>query len=80
MHSAAPAAMTVKPSRACPVCGIMKTSNTDRKISAMRSCCVRGGSWFKKCGDAGNSAFAHTWFEGFEACKGEFQIVKYRYL
>ena len=38
--------------------------------SSKRSCCVRGGAWFKNCGDAGDRNFDHTWAEGFQACKG----------
>ena len=37
-----------------------------------RSCCVLGGSWFGNCGDAGDSNFDHTWFEGIQACKRTF--------
>ena len=49
---------------ACPQCGV--NSN-----SGKRSCCVRGGTWFKKCGDPGDSNFEHTWDEGMKACKGK---------
>ena len=62
LQSAAPAVTTVKPSPVCAVCGIMKTSGA-------RSCCVRGGAWFKKCGDPGDVRFEHTWTEGVQACK-----------
>ena len=34
-----------------------------------RSCCARGGAWFKKCGDVGGTQFDHTWVEGMQACK-----------
>ena len=47
----------------CPQCG---GGGKSGKIS----CCARGGSWFQKCGDPGNSKFEHTWSEGSEACKG----------
>ena len=36
------------------------------------SCCFRGGSWFKKCGDPGDSRFEHTWSQGLQACKSKF--------
>ena len=39
------------------------------KKSGKLSCCARGGSWFKKCGDAGDTQFDHTWAEGIQACK-----------
>ena len=47
----------------CPACGTMRKSGT-------RSCCVRGGAWFQKCGDAGDRRFEYTWTEGIQACKG----------
>ena len=34
-----------------------------------QSCCSPGGAWFKKCGDAGDVRFDHTWTEGIQACK-----------
>jgi len=46
--------------KVCPKCGTLK--------SGKRSCCFRGGAWFKKCGDTGDSKFEHTWFEGIQAC------------
>ena len=50
-------------SAACPKCGTSKKSGK-------RSCCARGGAWFKNCGDdAGDSDFDHTWSEGMQACK-----------
>ena len=39
------------------------------KESGKRSCCARGGSWFKNCGDAGDTKVDHTWAEGIQACK-----------
>ena len=39
------------------------------KNSKKTSCCVRGGDWFKQCGDVGDSNFDHTWTEGVQACK-----------
>lgn len=44
----------------CPKCGISKKGKS--------SCCFRGASWFKQCGDVGDTTFEHTWFEGVEAC------------
>ena len=46
----------------CLKCGVAKKSGK-------RSCCVRGGAWFKYCGEAGDGQFAHTWAEGIQACK-----------
>merc|ERR1712010_143649 len=60
--SAKPAAATTAASNTCAVCGSVKKS---RK----KSCCGRGGSWFRNCGSAGNKKFGHTWFEGIQACK-----------
>ena len=48
--------------RKCPRCGYFK--NLGRL-----SCCAREGAWFNKCGDAGDTNFKHTWFEGLQACK-----------
>ena len=50
-------------SNACPKCGTTKASGK-------RSCCARGGAWFKNCGGAGDSQFDHTWAEGMQACNG----------
>ena len=50
-------------SRRCVTCGTIKKSGK-------RSCCARGGAWFKNCGDAGDTKFDHTWAEGIRACKG----------
>ena len=36
-----------------------------------QSCCSRGGTWFKNCGDPGDTKFDHTWVEGIQACKGD---------
>ena len=52
---------TVISSKRCPKCGTVKKSG---KLS----CCARNGAWFKKCGDAGDSNFNHTWVEGVQAC------------
>ena len=48
-------------SKRCPKCGTAKKPGKS-------SCCVRGGTWFKKCGDAGDTNYDHTWFEGMQAC------------
>ena len=58
----ASAASTISP--ACPKCATNKASK--------RSCCARGGAWFKNCGDSGNTKFDHTWAEGIQACKSRF--------
>ena len=47
----------------CSKCGTTKKSGK-------HSCCARGGSWFKNCGDDGDAYFDHTWAEGIQACKG----------
>ena len=46
----------------CHTCGVVKKSDK-------RSCCARGGSWYGKCGGAGNTNREHTWYEGLQACK-----------
>ena len=46
----------------CPKCGTSKKSSKS-------SCCARGGAWYKKCGDASDITFNHTWPEGIYACK-----------
>ena len=48
----------------CPKCGTVKKSGK-------RSCCARGGGWFKNCGDVGDMKFDHTWAEGIQACKSK---------
>ena len=53
---------TVTSRNRCLKCGIAKKSGK-------RSCCARGGAWFKNCGDADDTKFDHTWIEGIEACK-----------
>ena len=55
-------ASEVKINNGCSKCAILKHSG---KLS----CCSRGGTWFRNCGDAGDSKFDHTWSEGMEACK-----------
>merc|ERR1711907_524176 len=59
------AATTAASSSTCAVCGSVKKS---RK----KSCCGRGGSWYKNCGTSDNKKskkFDHTWFEGIQVCK-----------
>ena len=46
---------------ACSACSTFKKSG---KVS----CCAPGGSWFNKCGSAGNLERRHTWYEGIQAC------------
>ena len=55
-------ASAVSRGKGCPKCGSITQSGK-------RSCCARGGSWFKNCGDAGDSNAGHTWVEGIQACK-----------
>merc|ERR1711934_1085350 len=62
-----PARTTTAAISACAVCGSVKKS---RK----KSCCGRGGSWYRNCGTSGNKKskkFDHTWFEGIQACKSK---------
>ena len=47
----------------CPKCGATNLGKL--------SCCFRGATWFKKCGDVGDPNFEHTWFDGIQACKGK---------
>ena len=60
---AVPPAVTTRTPAASPKCRkcgrILKTGKF--------SCCARGGSWFKKCGDD-DGRFDHTWSEGVQAC------------
>merc|ERR1712187_16326 len=49
-------------SSVCPKCGTLGKFGK-------RSCCGRGGSWFKNCGNPGNVKLDHTWYEGIQACK-----------
>ena len=54
---------TTRPTRVvCLTCGAIKKTG---KLS----CCARGGSWFGKCGGAGNTNREHTWSEGLQACE-----------
>ena len=52
---------TTNPPKTCPKCA---TDNQGKL-----TCCVKGASWFMKCGNPGRSK-EHTWLEGVEACKG----------
>ena len=62
-----PIAVSISPkiSPVCPNCG-------DATTHGERSCCARGGAWFKKCGDGGDAKFEHTWTEGIQACTSKF--------
>ena len=59
---ASPTTITAS-SPVCAKCGKFKQTG-------IVSCCARGGSWFKTCGKG--SKFQHTWGEGEQACKGQF--------
>ena len=48
-------------SSGCAKCGTSKKSGK-------RSCCARGGAWFRNCGDGSDARFDHTWTDGIEAC------------
>ena len=61
--------MTTTISVVCPKCGKFGKSGK-------RSCCGRGGSWFKNCGSPGNTKLAHTWSEGIQACKASLEQSK----
>ena len=56
------AVSTVKDSSGCRKCAANKAGKF--------TCCARGGAWFKKCGDVGETKFDHTWIEGVQACTG----------
>ena len=66
--SATTSPTSLSSSRVCAKCG-------SRRSGAL-SCCARGGAWFKKCGDAGDEQFDHTWAEGVQACKSSSTIFK----
>ena len=59
-----PADTTVITIAVCPRCGTITKS-------VKKSCCGRGGSWFKNCGSTGK--LKHTWYEGIQACKARSQ-------
>ena len=48
----------------CPKCGI-------HKHTGKPSCCHRGGTWYTKCGDPGDTNYDHTWAEGNLACESK---------
>ena len=54
---------TISTGSGCAKCGTIKQSGK-------RSCCARGGAWFKNCGNAGDKQFGHTWAEGIQTCQG----------
>ena len=70
MFAAVPTASLfgVNSSSECFKCGTTKRTG---KLS----CCAHGGAWFKNCGDAGDTAFDHTWAEGIQACKSYVSAV-----
>ena len=35
---------------------------------AGHTCCVKGGSWYGRCGRFGDNKFDHTWSQGLKAC------------
>ena len=48
------------------------------KKSGKKTCCGRGGAWFKKCGNSRNTKLEHTWYEGIRACKargGQYKVA-----
>ena len=51
---------------ACTRCGTIAKSGK-------RSCCGRGGSWFKNCGGISDTKRHHMWYEGIQACKARSQ-------
>ena len=57
----------------CPKCGIMGQFGK-------RSCCGRGGSWFKNCASTGNAKLYHTWYEGIQACKASVEQSKLAFI
>ena len=64
MYSAAAATIdgvgAVPVTATCPKCGKSKAGKL--------TCCVRGGAWFRNCGNPGDPKFEHTWTEGIESC------------
>merc|ERR1712147_508096 len=66
---ATPTGTTV--SLVCAKCGTVKNSGKP-------SCCARGGAWFNKCGNPGDSNFDYMWTEGIEACKRTSQPITTR--
>ena len=60
---------TIANTMTCPKCGTFEKSGRV-------SCCAPGGTWFKKCGGAGNRNVDHRWFEGLETCKRKFKAKR----
>ena len=52
----------------CLNCGIFKKS---RRVS----CCAPGGAWYRNCGGDGNRNLVHSWLQGVETCKCEFEFM-----
>ena len=63
LSSDAPA--TAAPSNTCSKCATFRRTG---KVS----CCAPGGAWFDDCGDADETDFGHTWFEGLQACQSTY--------
>ena len=66
--AAAAPSLDVDKTSATPVC----PKCVAHKESGKLTCCARGGAWFQKCGNIGNSNFDHTWIEGIRACQSAF--------
>lgn len=62
-----PAVITTTIISVCPKCGTIGKSGKS-------SCCGRGGSWYKNCGNDGKSNVDHTWYEGIQTCKTLLQV------
>ena len=62
-----PAGTTTTISSVCSKCGTIAKSGK-------RSCCGRGGSWFRNCGRAGSAKLRRTWYEGIRTCKTRTQL------
>ena len=60
----APTTIMPTTSVGCLKCGIFAKSGR-------RSCCARGGSWYRNCGGFNDPTVDHTWFDGIDACKGK---------
>ena len=52
----------------CPKCGFSSMAGTF-------SCCVKGGTWSKKCGGAGDTNFEYTWSQGIQACASQSKLI-----
>ena len=61
IHVLTAAATTLAPATTCPKC-VANDVGT-------RTCCARGGGWYRTCGKKGDSKAEHTWDEGLRACR-----------